>query len=141
MQQSNETFVIHYRQTYSEPELPPVWAVTELISLGTLRAWIAATELELKTKVARSLGMPLAQVLNGVLHSMNLLRNISAHHGRIWNRLIVKTLPKIKKVPSLLVMEKVDGEGLQPSKAREWRMGEKAARVTHGAKVMAPSVD
>ena len=46
LQQSNETFVIHYRQTYSEPELPPIWAMTELISLGTLRAWIAATELD-----------------------------------------------------------------------------------------------
>jgi len=63
LQQSNESFVIHYRQTYSEPELPPIWAMTELISLGTLRAWIAATELDSKTKVARSLGMPSAQVL------------------------------------------------------------------------------
>ena len=116
LQQSNETFVIHYRQTYSDPELPPIWAMTELISLGTLRAWIAASELEGKTKVARSLGMPSAQVLNGVLHSLNLLRNISAHHGRLWNRLIVKRLPKIKKVQSLLVMEEVDGEGAQPSK-------------------------
>ena len=52
LQQSNETFVIHYQQTYSEPELPPIWAMTELISLGTLRAWIAATELDSKTKVA-----------------------------------------------------------------------------------------
>ena len=116
LQQSNETFVIHYRQTYSEPELPPIWAMTELISLGTLRAWIAATELDSKTKVARSLGMPSAQVLNGVLHSLNLLRNISAHHGRLWNRLIVKRLPKIKKLQNLLVLEDVDGEGVQPSK-------------------------
>ncbi len=116
LQQSNETFVIHYRQTYSDPELPPIWAITELISLGTLRAWIAATALESKTKVAKSLGMPSAQVLNSVLHSINLLRNISAHHGRLWNRLIVKRLPKIKKVQHLLVMEDADGEGVQPSK-------------------------
>ena len=116
LQQSNETFVIHYQQTYSEPELPPIWAMTELISLGTLRAWIAATELDSKTKVARSLGTPSAQVLNGVLHSLNLLRNISAHHGRLWNRLIVKRLPKIKKLQHLLVLEDVDGEGVQPSK-------------------------
>jgi abortive infection bacteriophage resistance protein len=47
LQQSNETFVIHYQQTYSEPELPPIWAMTELISLGALRGWIAATELDL----------------------------------------------------------------------------------------------
>ncbi|PSJ06533.1 Abi family protein [Cyanobium usitatum] len=116
LQQSNETFVIHYQQTYSEPELPPIWAMTELISLGTLRVWIAATELDSKTKVARSLGMPTAQVLNGVLHSLNLLRNISAHHGRLWNRLIVKRLPKIKKLQHLLVLDDVDEEGVQPSK-------------------------
>ena len=116
LQQSNEIFVIHYQQTYSEPELPPIWAMTELISLGTLRTWIAATELDSKTKVARSMGMPSAQVLNSVLHSLNLLRNISAHHGRLWNRLIVKRLPKIKKIQDLLVMEEADGEGVQPSK-------------------------
>ena len=116
LQQSNETFVIHYQQTYSEPELPPIWAMTELISLGTLRTWIAATELDSKTKVARSMGMPSAQVLNSVLHSLNLLRNISAHHGRLWNRLMVKRLPKIKKIQGLLVLEEADGEGVQPSK-------------------------
>lgn len=116
LQQSNEIFVIHYQQTYSEPELPPIWAMTELISLGTLRTWIAATELDSKTKVARSMGMPSAQVLNSVLHSLNLLRNISAHHGRLWNRLMVKRLPKIKKIQDLLVMEEADGEGVQPSK-------------------------
>jgi abortive infection bacteriophage resistance protein len=116
LQQSNETFVIHYQQTYSEPELPPIWAMTELISLGPLRTWIAATELDSKTKVARSMGMPSAQVLNSVLHSLNLLRNISAHHGRLWNRLMVKRLPKIKKIQGLLVMEDADGEGVQPSK-------------------------
>ena len=116
LQQSNEIFVIHYQQTYSEPELPPIWAMTELISLGTLRTWIAATELDSKTKVARSMGMPSAQVLNSVLHSLNLLRNISAHHGRLWNRLMVKRLPKIKKIQGLLVMEEADGEGVQPSK-------------------------
>ena len=90
--------------------------MTELISLGTLRTWIAATELDSKTKVARSMGMPSAQVLNSVLHSLNLLRNISAHHGRLWNRLMVKRLPKIKKIQGLLVMEEADGEGVQPSK-------------------------
>lgn len=116
LDQSNEIFVSHYRNTYSDPDLPPIWAMTELISLGTLKAWINASRLVVTTKVARSLGMPSPQVLNGVLHSLNLLRNISAHHGRIWNRLIVKRLPKIKKYRSRFVMEAVDGEGMQPAK-------------------------
>ena len=65
--QSNETFVIHYRNTYSEPDLPPIWAMTEMISLGALRAWIAASKSEVKMNVARSLGMPSAQVKSPLL--------------------------------------------------------------------------
>ena len=114
--QSNETFLVHYFKSYCEPELPPIWAMTELISLGTLRHWINATaESEIKT-VAKSLGMPSAQVLKSVLHSLNLIRNISVHHGRLWNRLFVKRLPKIKIYQHYFVMEEVDGHGLLPTK-------------------------
>jgi abortive infection bacteriophage resistance protein len=79
--------------------------MTEVISLGTLRAWIDATsESDIKANVARSLAMPSAQVLNGVLHSLNLIRNISAHHCRLWNRLLVKRLPTKKLYNYLVVM-------------------------------------
>jgi hypothetical protein len=38
------------------------------------------------------------------LGDRGLLPNISAQHGRLWNRLIVKRLQKIKEGPKLLVM-------------------------------------
>jgi abortive infection bacteriophage resistance protein len=60
--QSIEAFVIHYRNAYWDPGLPPIWAMTEMIPLGILRAWIAASKSEVKMNVARSLGMPSALV-------------------------------------------------------------------------------
>jgi hypothetical protein len=49
------------------------------------------------------------------LRDRDLLRNISVQHGRLWNRLIVmlivKRLPKIKKVQKLLVMGGCRREG------------------------------
>jgi hypothetical protein len=60
----------------------------------------------------RSIRQPATQ-----LRDRDRLRNISAQHGRLWNRLIVKSivkrLPKIKKVQKLLVMVDADGEWVQ----------------------------
>ncbi len=54
--------------------------------------------------------------LSAQLRDRALLRNISAQHGRLWNRLIVKLivklLPKIKKVQKLLVLGVAGGGGV-----------------------------
>lgn len=34
LQDSSETFIAHYRRQYSEPYLPPIWAVVETLTLG-----------------------------------------------------------------------------------------------------------
>ena len=38
------------------------------------------------------------------LRDVGLLPNIRAQHGRLWNRLIVKRLPKIRKLYNYLVV-------------------------------------
>lgn len=59
----------------------------------------------------RSIRQRSAQLCDG-----GLLRNISAKHGRLWKRLIVKLivkrLPKIKKVQKLLVLGVAGGGGV-----------------------------
>ena len=40
VEQSKETFIKHYCGKYTNPELPPVWAAAELLSLGSLSKWI-----------------------------------------------------------------------------------------------------
>ncbi len=39
VKRSEETFIRHYLETYSEPPLPPIWAVCEILSLGQLSRW------------------------------------------------------------------------------------------------------
>lgn len=43
-EKSKEAFVQHYRVTYDEPFLPPVWAIVETMTLGTLSRWMANTK-------------------------------------------------------------------------------------------------
>ena len=98
MEGSAETFVQHYRRTYAEPFLPPLWAVVETMSLGTLSRWVKNTrDNEAKMAVARTLGLPTVEVLESVLHGLTPVRNVCAHHGRLWNRRFALSLPHIKR--------------------------------------------
>lgn len=115
VESSSEVFVEHYRRKYGEPFLPPLWMVTELMTLGELSRWFAATkDPKVKDAVARDLGLPSRDVLDGTLQLLSYIRNICAHHGRLWNRHTVKRLPLIKRFKADLVVEE-NGDQHQPS--------------------------
>ncbi len=40
---SCETFVVHYKSRYDDPPLPPIWAIVETMTLGTLSRWFSNT--------------------------------------------------------------------------------------------------
>ncbi|WP_333884433.1 Abi family protein [Sphingobium yanoikuyae] len=116
---SNEVFVEHYRQKYLEPFMPPLWVVTELMTFGELSRWFALTkDLKVKSAVAKDLGLPSREVLEGALQLLSYIRNICAHHGRLWNRQTVKRLPNIKRFKDdLVVVETVTVQGTQAQPA------------------------
>lgn len=101
---SNEPFVVHYRDKYDEPFLPPVWAIVETMSLGTLSRWFRNTrDTTVKKEVSQFLAMPTIEILEQVLHTLTPVRNICAHHGRLWNRRFAMSLPVIKRMRESLV--------------------------------------
>ena len=108
LEKSNETFIAHYRSNYSEPYLPPIWAVVETLTLGGLSRWFEATKsTDVKSKVAKTLGMPTIEVLEHVLHALTTVRNVCAHHGRLWNRRFTLQLPHIKRLKNQMVIEQI----------------------------------
>ena len=79
-----QQFIAHYQSTYTNPRLPPSWAVAECLSFGkwsTLYKELAHG----KSAIASVFGLS-APVLESWFHTLNNLRNACAHHGRIWNR-------------------------------------------------------
>lgn len=94
---SSEVFIEHYRRKYTKPFLPPLWQVTELMTLGEISMWVKATgDNRIKDAVARDLGLPNKEVLEGTLQLLAYVRNICAHHSRLWNRRTVKRTPHIR---------------------------------------------
>lgn len=80
-----ETFIQHYKNNYNDPECPPSWMIFEVLSLGTVSLIYKYLKLELKKEVASRFLVDY-KILQSWLHSLSYLRNLCAHHSRIWNR-------------------------------------------------------
>ena len=87
---SEEEFIKHYYQHYSEPDMPPSWMTLEVISFGSLsRLYELLAKDDNKKAVAKELGLNKVDILENWLHALSNLRNCCAHHSRIWNRRFV----------------------------------------------------
>lgn len=106
VENSQETFVLHYKQKYKDPFSPPLWIATELMTLGELSKWFKATKNNsIKSMVGVELGLPSKEIAEGVIQALSYVRNICAHHGRLWNRRLVKRPPWIRRFKNDLLME------------------------------------
>lgn len=93
---SKEVFIRHFRQQYDEP-LPPVWALVEVMTFGQLSQWYSNTFRRAdRNAVAMQYGGLDERILCSLLHHLSTVRNVCAHHGRLWNR----EFTVIPKIPS-----------------------------------------
>ncbi len=83
---SHEPFRRHFVDKYGDahPHLP-IWMLTEVMSMGSTLTLYKASPHKVKQLVANLFEMP-AQVLESWLLCLNTVRNICAHHARLWNR-------------------------------------------------------
>jgi abortive infection bacteriophage resistance protein len=83
---SNELFVRHYKLKYSVPDEIPSWMAVELLPLGTWSLVYKHLK-ERADKKAISDNFKLSPVdLESWLHALTYIRNLCAHHSRLWNR-------------------------------------------------------
>jgi abortive infection bacteriophage resistance protein len=94
---SKESFIMDHKKKYREDiRKPPAWKTMEVLSLGTLSKIYSNlnTGLRSKNQIAKDFGIPNYTYLNSWLQAVTQVRNICAHHGRLWNR----TFPIIPKL-------------------------------------------
>lgn len=113
VERSAETFISHYLEKYSEPAFPPAWMSLEIVSLGLLSKLFSNLKNgPIKKKVAFEFGLPNPIILESWMHSFASLRNICAHHSRLWNRrfTIVPKIPYNTRFPFLKNREIFDNK-------------------------------
>lgn len=102
IERSQEAFIIHLRTKYTDPDMPPAWAACEVLSLGQLSRWYELLRpTSLRNKIAKSYALD-QQVLESLLHHLTYIRNLCAHHSRVWNRELTIVPPPVRSKPKVL---------------------------------------
>jgi len=100
---SRDTFAEHYRKKYSTPKLPPIWMAAETISFGQLSKWIFNLKRRTdRQAIAKPFGLD-ERVLTSFCHHMSYIRNICAHHGRLWNKRFTVTMMEPRSPAKLAI--------------------------------------
>lgn len=81
-----EVFIKHYKIAYNNPQNPPSWMCIELLTIGELsRLYTALKHNADRNAIAQFFGLH-HTVFTSWLHTLVYVRNLCAHHSRLWNR-------------------------------------------------------
>jgi len=84
-ERSREIFIQNYKEKYPG-ELPPVWMMAEILSIGKWsKVYGGLSNSADKDLVGKKMNAPSFR-LQSWMHGLSFLRNLCAHHCRIWNR-------------------------------------------------------
>ncbi len=88
-----------YLDKYDEPNLP-FWMVAELLTFGNILTIYRKMHRPIQQEIASEFGVPVV-IMESWLLTLNHVRNICAHHARLWNRRlgIRPQIPTVKKHP------------------------------------------
>lgn len=87
LRQSKEVFAKHVKAKYES--VAPIWIATELWDFGQLSNYYAIMKPEDQSQVARAFGIPKKEILVNWIQCLNYVRNLCAHHGRLYRRILV----------------------------------------------------
>ncbi|MCX6011900.1 MAG: Abi family protein [Chloroflexi bacterium] len=80
-----ETFIDHYKTKYNGFPYLPLWMACEIMSIGTLSFLYYGLLPDIQRRICSVLEIHHYTLANW-MHVITYLRNICAHHGRLWNR-------------------------------------------------------
>jgi len=97
VKRGDEQFIKSFKENYSN-EFPPCWMILEVTSFGSL-SMIYENLRHGKTKrmISEYFGLD-RKSFTSWLHTLVYIRNVCAHHNRLWNR-ILSVQPRIPRSP------------------------------------------
>ena len=82
---SKEEFVKHFKAKYPR-DYPPIWIAVELWDFGMLSVMLEGLKHSDQSQLAKKYLLPRPELLTSLARNINNIRNICAHHSRLWNR-------------------------------------------------------
>lgn len=98
---SRDEFVTHFRTKYTSERFLPIWMSVEVWELGLLSHFISLMRHTDISAISLRYGLQNANLLPTWTRAFTFVRNVCAHHGRLWNRSMVDqpSFPRAGAVP------------------------------------------
>jgi hypothetical protein len=100
-QRSTDEFIKHFKNKYTGR--PPVWIEAELWDFGLLSWLLSGLKVADRQVLARRHRLVRPNLLVASIRNINNVRNVCAHHGRLWNRSLgdLSPIPRLREIPLL----------------------------------------
>lgn len=98
---SRDEFIKHFNNKYIQPI--PLWMSIEVWEFGTLSILVSGLKYKDKENLSNKFNIPDSKVIQTWMRNLNYLRNIAAHHSRLWNISMIEQpkIPKLGEIPLL----------------------------------------
>jgi abortive infection bacteriophage resistance protein len=94
-----EPFIEHHKNTYAGRL--PIWVAIEVWDFGLLSRLFDGMAHADKNQIAHKYGLTDGTTLAKWLRSLNFIRNVSAHHSRLWNINVLELSPRPPTWPEM----------------------------------------
>lgn len=95
-ERKSNPFIRHYFANYSSPAFPPSWMLTEIMSFGFWSRVYSRLLVNDQKSIAKHFGFP-RKILRSWMRTLTYLRNLCAHHSRVFDRTFVIDKPIIPR--------------------------------------------
>lgn len=105
-----EPFIKHHKE--NKNDILPFWVYVEILTLSDISKLYTILDYVTKKKIAFQLGFKHSNghnILENLLHCVTILRNISAHGGRLYNRLFTRK-PRLSSKEKSFLLTTEDGD-------------------------------
>ena len=86
LERTPDVYIKHYFSKYDDPPTPPSWMTLEQLTMGPCSfLYMNIREPSDKNAIAKTFGLHYT-ILISWFQAMSYLRNLCAHHSRLWNR-------------------------------------------------------
>ena len=82
---AKEEFAKHFKLKYAGVH-PPIWIAIEVWDFGMLSSFLSGMKMADREELAAKYGLPREALLTTLARNLNHIRNVCAHHSRLWNR-------------------------------------------------------
>jgi len=104
---SGEECIKHYKSVYGLPL--PIWVACEVWDFGTLSVLFSIMRKDDQEEISKKYDVLDGKTFASWLYSLNYLRNVCAHHNRLWNRNI-HVQPKLPHRGQVLLTDTFIGD-------------------------------